>query len=240
VGREGGGQVVLIKDGCGVGSVSHEILHSLGFWHEQSRCDRDSYVEILYNNIQSGFSSNFDKQCLGTANVFPYDEGSIMHYSPYAFGKVVGTTTQQTIRSRRGLDHLMGQRSGLSTQDIRTAVWMYPTTPVISPINWQNAQPTLSWRSTRAASYEVYLVVDEWWRHPYDGTGTSSRRSLVGTTSDTTFVDRVNPRTGVYSCDTSRDMYEQRYEDYFYEVVAVFGYGVVRTSPRVGAAVARC
>lgn len=62
----------------------------------------------------------------------------------------------------------------------------------------------------------------------------------VGATTDTTFVDWTNPTTGVYSCDTSRDMYEDRWESYFYEVVAVYGYSVVRTSPRVGAAVARC
>jgi hypothetical protein len=86
----------------------------------------------------------------------------------------------------------------------------------------------------------VYLVIEEWWRHPYDGEGTGSWRTLVGTTTDTTFVDRTNPKTGEYFCDTSRDMYEQRQETYHYEVVAVFDYGVFRTSPRVGAAVARC
>lgn len=240
IGRQGGGQVVLIHDTCGVGTAMHEILHSLGFWHEQGRCDRDTYVEILYGNIESGRSDQFDKHCSGAASVFAYDEGSIMHYSSTAFGRVVNGVRLQTIRSRRGLDHLMGQRSALSSQDIRTAVWMYPTTPAISPVNWQNAYPTLSWRSTRAPTYDVYLVVEESWRHVYDGSGTSSWRTRVGATTDTTFVDWTNPTTGVYSCDTSRDIYEDRYESYFYQVVAVYGYGVVRTSPRVGAAVARC
>ena len=32
----------------------HEILHSLGFWHEQSRPDRDHFVEVMWENILDG------------------------------------------------------------------------------------------------------------------------------------------------------------------------------------------
>ena len=36
------------------GVVMHEIMHALGFFHEQSRYDRDEYVKIHTNNIMDG------------------------------------------------------------------------------------------------------------------------------------------------------------------------------------------
>ena len=54
VGRIGGQQWIILGDGCfGIETVTHELMHSVGFIHEQSRPDRDDHVEIVWDNIKS-------------------------------------------------------------------------------------------------------------------------------------------------------------------------------------------
>ncbi|CAH3176699.1 unnamed protein product, partial [Porites lobata] len=65
-----------------------------GFYHEQSRPDRDEYVTILWDNIKTGKLEqnsihNFKKYNRGTIDSLgsPYDYGSLMHYGSKAFSK---------------------------------------------------------------------------------------------------------------------------------------------------------
>jgi len=70
-------------------SVVHEIGHVIGFWHEQSRPDRDEHVEIIPNNIVQGYESNFRKvpsELIDSQGV-AYDYNSIMHYNSNFFSR---------------------------------------------------------------------------------------------------------------------------------------------------------
>ncbi|XP_020631151.1 zinc metalloproteinase nas-4-like isoform X2 [Orbicella faveolata] len=88
MGRVGGAQLLSLGSGCGyVGVIMHELMHSIGIWHEQSRMDRDKYVEVLWSNIEPGKENNFLKYehgKLDTLNL-PYDYDSIMHYDRYLY-----------------------------------------------------------------------------------------------------------------------------------------------------------
>ena len=56
VGHVGGKQdLTLASPGCEhLGTILHEIMHALGFFHEQSRPDRDHFVTINWDNIVKG------------------------------------------------------------------------------------------------------------------------------------------------------------------------------------------
>ena len=49
------GQVVSIGYGCEQESiVLHELMHTVGFFHTNSRPDRDAYVIVYSHNIKPG------------------------------------------------------------------------------------------------------------------------------------------------------------------------------------------
>src|SRR6202049_3825373 len=94
VGRAGLKQEVGGSIDCSVGTILHELGHTVGLWHEQSRPDRDTYVNVLYQNIIKGSRFNFD-QVLDNSQTFgPYDYASVMHYIPLAFTRNGGPTIE--------------------------------------------------------------------------------------------------------------------------------------------------
>lgn len=53
--RRVGKQRLSIGRNCDrIATIEHEFLHALGFWHEQSRADRDDYVKIMWDRISEG------------------------------------------------------------------------------------------------------------------------------------------------------------------------------------------
>ncbi|XP_027212333.2 protein SpAN isoform X2 [Penaeus vannamei] len=120
------GQIINVPEWCeeSFGSLVHEIGHAMGFWHEQSRSDRDSYVSILTHNIRPAALGNFDLEVDNSYGV-PYDYKSDMHYGGKGFTKN-GLNTIVSIDPR--YQDVMGQRTGLSHMDKLLANTMYGCT----------------------------------------------------------------------------------------------------------------
>lgn len=55
-----GQQLINLLDRCmQKGIILHEIGHAFGFYHEQARIDRDSFVKINKKNIMEGKENQF-------------------------------------------------------------------------------------------------------------------------------------------------------------------------------------
>jgi len=122
VGTTGRTQRLTLGRGCwNKGIVIHEMMHAVGFWHEQSRSDRDSYVTIVTQNINPRMRYNFNKMSSSQVNnIDRYDYGSIMHYGPMAFS----ANRQPTIVPKQKGARI-GQRAGFSQLDIKKINILY-------------------------------------------------------------------------------------------------------------------
>ncbi|KAE8296935.1 Low choriolytic enzyme [Larimichthys crocea] len=126
VGRRGGKQVVsLARRGCLYhGTVQHELLHALGFNHEQTRSDRDNHIKVLLHNVQSGMEHNFRK--IATLNQgTPYDYNSVMQYHKYAFSK----NNQPTMLPIPNSNVSFGNAKEMSRNDIARLNKLYQCCP---------------------------------------------------------------------------------------------------------------
>lgn len=89
VGMRGGEQILSIsKYDSNKGTALHEIGHALGLIHEQQRRDRDEYININWDNIQSDKKSNFKiwEESHAVIKYIPdvlFDYKSIMLYPSY-------------------------------------------------------------------------------------------------------------------------------------------------------------
>jgi len=115
VGRQGGGQTVsLSRQGCLYHStVQHELLHALGFNHEQTRNDRDNHIRVYWENIIDDMKYNFNKIATLNQNT-GYDYNSVMQYERYAFSK----NNRPTMVPIPNSNAVLGQASQMSRNDI--------------------------------------------------------------------------------------------------------------------------
>uniref|UniRef100_A0A8B9YP78 Meprin A subunit n=1 Tax=Bos mutus grunniens TaxID=30521 RepID=A0A8B9YP78_BOSMU len=129
VGDQHVGQNLSIGQGCDYKAiVEHEILHALGFYHEQSRTDRDDYVNIWWDEILPGYQHNFntyDDNFITDLNT-PYDYESLMHYRPLSFNK---NDSIPTITAKiPEFNSIIGQRMDFSAIDLERLNRMYNCT----------------------------------------------------------------------------------------------------------------
>ncbi|XP_055329568.1 zinc metalloproteinase nas-15-like [Paramacrobiotus metropolitanus] len=123
VGRQGGKQPINLDHSCMTsGIIQHEILHSLGLFHEQSRPDRDQYVEIFLDNVNQQFLNNFDRLPLMETYNVGYDVESVMHYGAFDFAKDL---QRPTIIPRMPGAVKMGQRHAMTILDAAKLMMAY-------------------------------------------------------------------------------------------------------------------
>ena len=185
VGRQGGRQDVNLALGCNnTWIVVHELLHALGFNHEQSRDDRAGFVQIQWDNIRDGKGTTSrspitpgisartisTRSCTTAANDFCKRDAADACVGPTIITVPAGTA--------------IGQRSRMSTTDIAGVNRIYPGEPPTIDITG----PTPGTGFNRRASNIFFTadVVD-----PEDGdvtvTWTSNVSGLLGTGNPFTY-----------------------------------------------------
>ena len=125
IGMIGGEQKIRTDDKCETGTLVHEIGHTVGLWHEQSRRDRDRFVKVVYQNIAQGSLRDFERHINDEPDYSHYDFASIMHYGAYADCKEARGPSLETIPP--GIP--IGQRKSLSLGDIDAVEHMYGFQP---------------------------------------------------------------------------------------------------------------
>jgi len=124
LGHVGRIQPVFLSDKCGEREILHEVMHALGFIHEQSRTDRNQYVEIEWDNIQPDFQLQFlkaPKSYMVATGATVFDYNSVMLYRPNAFAKSPSLESMRSLTDSK----IKPSEQGLSSGDLNRLYKVY-------------------------------------------------------------------------------------------------------------------
>jgi len=119
IGHQQDTQTIILGSGCQFrGTIAHEIMHLLGFFHEHTRLDRDQYITVYEENILDGFSSQFNTRSQNNFG-YSYDKHSIMQYGKTAFGITLSDGTKATtMESISDSSETLGAVSHMNANDL--------------------------------------------------------------------------------------------------------------------------
>ena len=154
------------------GLIMHELMHALGFWHEQQRPDREQFVNVREDLIAANEIGNWT--IMNVTADGPYDFASLMHYQPWASSPTADRTLEVRAPYTRAWAYHIGQFTNddalPSNGDIWALTRMYGGSPpprafvLQSPANGAAVgnpwAPSFAWAASEAAT-SYRLQVDD-------------------------------------------------------------------------------
>ncbi|BCM93089.1 flavastacin [Abditibacteriota bacterium] len=151
IGMAGGAQTMNLATWASKWTACHELAHALGVMHEQSRSDRDKYVEIKFDNVDPTLAYNY-AIINDSDNHREYDFDSIMHYGPWGFAidpnkptlvckppyeqyqSVIGQSSHLTELDKAGMADIYGFPPGVTATPVPTPTLPPRPTLVCEPV----------------------------------------------------------------------------------------------------------
>lgn len=223
IGLQGGKQNITIYNRDHSGIIAHEIMHSLGMYHEMSRSDRDDYITINWNNILSSKKHNYLQYT--SFEIGSFDYNSIMMYSSidFAIDKNVYSFTLKDGSA------FYAQRSYLSDNDAKSLRFIYG--PIYYKIEsvvdrtenygqdyedyWETTTYTITFYSDPERTHKITLNEDRLFKKTVLIESISSK----GQYSYNTIENYLIAKSGSSSCDFEDRYYYNKdrgeYRDYY-------------------------
>lgn len=146
IGRQGGKQIIRLTASSNLqaSTAVHEIGHAIGMFHEQSRADRDNYINVNWSNIKPDKVHNYKNYIeTGEAGI---DLGTFDFYSIMLYGSKTSDTnfvynTAIPVMTKKD-GSLFYSNFYLSSGDIDAAKYLYAPAFYVSIENHDTELPS--------------------------------------------------------------------------------------------------